>query len=71
MNKEYRKFVIACIARTCYHLNLKEDFFLLTGDEISKLDELRQAVRHPYNKYSGKSPCRDFWDYLKTAKFPF
>lgn len=71
MNRKYRNFILGCIATQYYKLDLDKDYFLLSSQEIKKVDELRQACRHRYNKYSGKSKCRDFWDYLRKREIPF
>lgn len=42
-------------------LDLTKDYFILSGSEIAKLDEIRKAFHYSGTNYLGRSKTRQFW----------
>ena len=42
-------------------LNLEKDFFTLSCNEVSKVDEIRRAFKYSGANYLGRSKARQFW----------
>ncbi len=42
-------------------IDIKKDFFVLSSDDVRKVEEIRKSFRYSGKNYLGRSRVRQFW----------